>query len=132
MTGVQTCALPISDKSETDAQVKSALEQGIADLKYGTICVNIFAGLAYVLMGVPWGAFPGNTPYDVQSGIGSVNNLFMFEAVQKGVYRAPFKKQLDNTTHTPSYVASTKAIARLFGKPTWGNFVRLILASMKK
>ena len=116
----------------TDANIKSALEQGIADLKYGTICVNMFAGLAYVFMSAPWGAFPGNTMYDIQSGNGSVNNLFMFEKLQKSVYRAPFKKQPDNTTHTPSYVASTKAIARLFGKPTWLNFVRLILASMKK
>jgi len=122
----------ISDTSQVDAKIKSALEQGIADLKYGTICVNHYAGLAYVLMGAPWGAFPGNTPDDIQSGIGNVNNLFMFEKVQKGVYRAPFHKQMDNTTHTPSYVASTRAIARLFGKPTLGNFVRLILASMKK
>lgn len=115
-----------------DAHTKSALEQGIADLNYGTICVNMFAGLAYVFMSAPWGAFPGNTMYDIQSGNGSVNNLFMFEKLQKSVYRAPFKKQPDNTTHTPSYVASTKAIARLFGKPTWMNFIRLILASMKK
>jgi len=83
-------------------------------------------------MGTPWGAFPGNMPADIQSGIGNVNNLFMFEKVQKGVYRAPFHKEIDNTTHTPSYVASTRAIAHLFGKPTLGNFVRLILASMKK
>lgn len=115
-----------------DTQIKSALEQGIADLKYGTICVNMFAGLAYVFMSAPWGAFPGNTLDDIQSGNGSVNNIFMFEKIQKGVFRAPFKKQPDNTTHTPSYVASTRAIARLFGKPTWLNFVRLILASMKK
>jgi hypothetical protein len=68
----------------------------------------------------------------VQSGIGNVNNLFMFEKVQKGVYRAPFKKQPDTTTNTPVYVASTRAIAGLFGKPSFMNIVRLILASMKK
>lgn len=113
-----------------DAHTKSALDQGIADLNYGTICVNMFAGLAYVFSAA--GTFPGNTMYDIQSGNGSVNNLFMFEKLQKSVYRAPFKKQPDNTTHTPSYVASTKAIARLFGKPTWLNFIRLILASMKE
>jgi acyl-CoA reductase-like NAD-dependent aldehyde dehydrogenase len=130
--GNLTAYILISDKSEADAEIKSALEQGIADLKYGTVCVNHYAGLAYVFMSAPWGAYPGNTPDDVQSGIGSVNNLFMLEKVQKGVYRAPFHKQSDNTTHTPSYVASTKAIAKLFGKPTWMNFIRLILASMKK
>lgn len=128
--GNLTAYIIVSDKA--DEETKSALARGIADLRYGTICVNLFAGLAYVLMGAPWGAFPGNTIYDVQSGIGNVNNLFMFEKIQKGVFRAPFHKQADNTTHTPSYVASTKAIAKLFGKPTWMNFIRLILASMKK
>lgn len=128
--GNLTAYVIVSDNA--DANIKSALEQGIADLKYGTICINVFAGLAYVFMSAPWGAFPGNTLYDVQSGIGNVNNIFMFEKIQKGVYRAPFKKQPDNTTHTPSYVASTKAIAKLFGKPTWMNFIRLILAGMKK
>ncbi len=122
----------ISPKTEAEPQVKAALEQGIADLRYGTICINLFAGLAYVLMSAPWGAFSGNSMADVQSGIGNVNNLFMFEKIQKGVYRAPFHKQADNTTHTPSYVASTREIARLFGKPTFINFMRLILASMKK
>ena len=128
--GNLTAYMIVADNA--DANIKSAVEQGIADLKYGTVCVNHYAGLAYVFMSAPWGAFPGNTMYDIQSGNGSVNNLFMFEKIQKGVFRAPFKKQPDNTTHTPSYVASTKAIARLFGKPTWMNFVRLILASMKK
>ena len=122
----------VSDASQTDAAVSAALDQGIADLKYGTVCVNLFAGLTYVFSSAPWGAYPGNSIYDVQSGIGNVNNLFMFEKVQKGVYRAPFKKQPDTTTNTPVYVASTRAIAGLFGKPSFMNIVRLILASMKK
>lgn len=122
----------VSDASQADAAVNTALEQGIADLKYGTVCVNLFAGLTYVFSSAPWGAYPGNSIYDVQSGIGNVNNLFMFEKVQKGVYRAPFKKQPDTTTNTPVYVASTRAIAGLFGKPSFMNIVRLVLASMKK
>ena len=122
----------VSDASQTEAAVSAALDQGIADLKYGTVCVNLFAGLTYVFSSAPWGAYLGNSIYDVQSGIGNVNNLFMFEKVQKGVYRAPFKKQPDTTTNTPVYVASTRAIAGLFGKPSFMNIVRLILASMKK
>ena len=122
----------VSDASQTEAAVSAALDQGIADLKYGTVCVNLFAGLTYVFSSASWGAYPGNSIYDVQSGIGNVNNLFMFEKVQKGVYRAPFKKQPDTTTNTPVYVASTRAIAGLFGKPSFMNIVRLILASMKK
>jgi len=128
--GNLTAYIIVADNA--DASIKSAVEQGIADLKYGTVCVNHYAGLAYVFMSAPWGAYPGNTMYNIQSGNGSVNNIFMFEKIQKGVFRAPFKKQPDNTTNTPSYVASTRAIAKLFGKPTWMNFVRLILASMKK
>lgn len=122
----------ISPQSEEDAEVSKALEQGLTDLKYGTVCVNLFAGLAYVFMSTPWGAFPGNSQHDVQSGIGNVNNLFQFENIQKGVHWAPFKKPPDNTTNVPSYVASTKAIAKLFARPSLGSFAGLIMAGMKK
>lgn len=73
----------IHPHSERDPRVAAALEEALSRLRYGTIGVNFFAGLAYMLMTAPWGAFPGNTPYDIQSGMGKVNNLFMFEKPQK-------------------------------------------------
>jgi len=42
-------------------------------------------------MGSPWGAHPGNTLRDIQSGVGYVHNPYMLDNVQKSVYRAPFQ-----------------------------------------
>ena len=43
-------------------------------------------------MGVlPWGAYPGNTLQDIQSGMGMVHNTLLLDGVQKSVLRAPFR-----------------------------------------
>lgn len=37
-----------------------------------------------------------------------------------------------STVTTPGYAASTRAIARLFGNPLFGNFLCLIASAFKK
>lgn len=66
-----------------------ALDQAVADLRYGTIGVNIWPGVAFGLAVMPWGAYPGNPLHDVQSGVGIVHNTALLDHVQKGVLRAP-------------------------------------------
>lgn len=39
----------------------------------------------------PWGAFPGHTLDDVQSGIGTVHNSFMFDKPERTIVSAPFR-----------------------------------------
>jgi aldehyde dehydrogenase (NAD(P)+) len=39
---------------------------------------------------LPWGAFPGNTPEQIRSGIGVVHNTRLFSRSQKSVLYAPF------------------------------------------
>lgn len=63
----------------------------LRELKYGCIAVNAWTGLGYLLGAAPWGAFPGHVPNDVQSGIGSVHNTFMFDRPQRTVVQAPFR-----------------------------------------
>lgn len=36
-----------------------------------------------------WGGYPGNTPEDIQSGIGFAQNLYLLDHPQKTVARAP-------------------------------------------
>lgn len=54
-------------------------EEIIAEFRYGTIAINAWTGVGFLLTVCPWGAFPGHTLDDVQSGIGFVHNTFMFE-----------------------------------------------------
>jgi aldehyde dehydrogenase (NAD(P)+) len=65
-------------------------EDAIADLRYGTIGVNIWCGLGYLVAQAPWGAYPGHTLDDVQSGIGWVHNTRFFDRPQKSVVYGPF------------------------------------------
>ncbi|MCA9667658.1 MAG: aldehyde dehydrogenase family protein [Myxococcales bacterium] len=73
------------------AALGSRLEQAIADLEYGSIAINHWPALAYGLGVTTWGAYPGHTFDDIQSGIGVVHNAYMFDRPQKSVVRGPFK-----------------------------------------
>ena len=42
--------------------------RAIADLRYGTIAVNAWTGDGHLTATAPWGAYPGRTFNDVQSG----------------------------------------------------------------
>lgn len=63
----------------------------LRELHYGCIAINGWTGMAYMLTMTPWGAFPGHTLADVQSGIGSVHNTFMFDRAERTVVSAPFR-----------------------------------------
>jgi acyl-CoA reductase-like NAD-dependent aldehyde dehydrogenase len=73
-----------------DPLVAAAVNQAIADLRYGSVIVNHWGALAYYLAITPWGAIPGNQPADIQSGIGKVHNPLMFDEPIKSVLWAPF------------------------------------------
>jgi acyl-CoA reductase-like NAD-dependent aldehyde dehydrogenase len=64
----------------------------LGELRYGTIGINAWSGLGFALVQTPWGAFPGHTPEDVQSGIGVVHNSFMFDRTERSVVEAPFRQ----------------------------------------
>ena len=81
----------VHPKSLRDPAVKAAVEKAIEDLRYGTVMVNHWPGLAFGLMSTSWGAFPGHDRTDIQSGQGVVHNTFMLKEPQKSVVRGPFK-----------------------------------------
>jgi acyl-CoA reductase-like NAD-dependent aldehyde dehydrogenase len=67
------------------------VDRAIAGLRYGAIGVNAWSSLAYALVSPTWGAFPGHTAEDIQSGSGVVHNSFLFDHPQKSVVFAPFR-----------------------------------------
>ena len=78
-----------------DPALADAVERAVADLRYGTVTVNVPTFAAYYLLTTPWGAHPGHAPWDVQSGIGRSTNLQMLGGVEKSVVRGPFRKAFD-------------------------------------
>ncbi|MDX1503863.1 MAG: aldehyde dehydrogenase family protein [Thermoanaerobaculia bacterium] len=67
------------------------LQGAIDRLRYGSVAINHWPALAYGLGSTPWGAYPGHTPTDIQSGIGVVHNTLMLEKTEKAVIDGPFR-----------------------------------------
>jgi acyl-CoA reductase-like NAD-dependent aldehyde dehydrogenase len=88
--GTLNVTLVVPPAALADPAAGAAVERAIADLRYGTISVNHWAAIGYGLVVTPWGAYPGHTAQDIQSGTGVVHNTLMFSRVQKSVVRAPF------------------------------------------
>jgi acyl-CoA reductase-like NAD-dependent aldehyde dehydrogenase len=77
---------------KTIAQIgRARFEEMLIDLRYGTIAINAWTGLGFMTPQATWGAFPGHTLDDVQSGIGMVHNTLLFDKPQRTVVEAPFK-----------------------------------------
>jgi acyl-CoA reductase-like NAD-dependent aldehyde dehydrogenase len=85
---LNACVL-IHPRTERQIGTK-AFEEAIAALRYGSIGINHWPALSYGLGNTTWGAHPGHTYEDIQSGIGVVHNIFMFEHPQKSVIRGGF------------------------------------------
>lgn len=69
---------------------RAAVERAIADLRYGTVALNTWTGVGFLLPRATWGAFPGHTRTDIQSGVGVVHNALMLSDVERTVVRGPF------------------------------------------
>jgi aldehyde dehydrogenase (NAD(P)+) len=74
----------------TIKEMGPGFEDAIAELRYGTIGINIWSGVGFLLAETAWGAYPGHTLDDVQSGIGWVHNTKFFDRPQKSVIYGPF------------------------------------------
>lgn len=112
-----------------DKAVESALER----LRYGDIGLNVFGGVLFGVMELPWGAAPGNTPEDVRSGLGFVHNAYGFEHPAKAVLRGPFR-----TPHVPPWFAGhrnldgvARALCDVEADPGWGEGLRVLVEVLK-
>lgn len=117
----------------TQKRSEAALEQAIADLRYGAIGVNVWTGTLYFLSALTWGAFPGNRLEDIRSGQGIVHNAYLFDHPQKSVLRSPFQIR-----PTPSWFADhknllplAKEFAKFQARSTWDRFLRVVWEALK-
>lgn len=70
---------------------RARFEEILAEFRYGAIAINTWTGLAFLVTACPWGGIAGATLEDVQSGIGTVHNTFMFDKSERVVIEAPFR-----------------------------------------
>jgi len=121
------------------------LERAIEDLRYGTIAVNTWTGVGFFLPGATWGAFPGHTHDDIQSGAGVVHNAYMFDRAERTVVRGPFapapraagKREWHMAPKPPFFVTNKQAavvgerLTRYSADQSWRHFPGIISAAVR-
>jgi acyl-CoA reductase-like NAD-dependent aldehyde dehydrogenase len=75
----------------TQKRYPEKFENLIANLRYGGIAVNCWAGAIYGSCSATWGAFPGHPLEEIVSGRGVVHNTFLFDHPQKTVMTLPWR-----------------------------------------
>jgi hypothetical protein len=87
--GTLSAQLVVHPRSLRDPAIRAAFERAVARLRYGAVAVNTWAGYVFAFGTAPWGAYPGATLRDIQSGRGFVHNTLMLERIEKCVVRHP-------------------------------------------
>src|SRR5439155_17350746 len=70
--GSLNAGILVHPKSLRDPEIAGALEQAIAELRFGSVVVNHWPAISYALVSTTWGAFPGHPVHDIRSGSGVV------------------------------------------------------------
>jgi acyl-CoA reductase-like NAD-dependent aldehyde dehydrogenase len=131
--GTLSMTLIADPRTMKDPETGPAIEQAIADLRYGSIGVNLWHALSFAFSTTVWGAYPGHSITDIQSGTGFVGNAYLFAQPQKSVVRGPFV-----VTPAPAWFATSKnagvVMRKLLAfevKPSWLKLPGLFAAALR-
>lgn len=131
MWGSLSCMMLVHPATERECAVE--LDRAVAELRYGGIGYNVWAGLIYGLVVTTWGAFPGHPSEDIQSGRGVVHNAYMFDHPEKSVVRGPFRIK-----PTPLWFSDHKkqadtarVLAEMEAHPSWLKLPKLVANAIR-
>ncbi len=140
-----TLGVNIVGSPKTLDELGPDLDAMIEQLRYGTIAINAWTGVGFFTAGATWGAFPGHTIEDVQSGIGVVHNAFLLADTERTVVRGPFRPAPRSLLHgewslspkppwfvTNKTAASTgRLLAGFAGDPGWGKLPAIFASALR-
>ena len=129
----------------TLSQLGPSLLDGVAELCYGTVAINAWTAVGYLTQRATWGAFPGHTLSDIQSGIGVVHNALLLENPERSVVRGPFRPaprsvihgELALTPKPPWFVTSRTAattgrrMTAFTAQPSWGALPGIFVSALR-
>ncbi|WP_198962735.1 aldehyde dehydrogenase family protein [Mangrovitalea sediminis] len=124
---------------------KVRFDELIASLKYGCIAINTWTGVGFLTVQAVWGAYPGHTLDDVQSGIGFVHNTYLFDRPERTVVTAPWRPfprnllsgELTLLPKPPWFVTHRRAhivgelLTRFLYKPGWLKLPRIFINALR-
>jgi acyl-CoA reductase-like NAD-dependent aldehyde dehydrogenase len=121
------------------------LESELTRLRYGTIGVNVWTGVGYLTANATWGAFPGHSLDDIQSGRGVVHNALMLDGVERTVVYGPFRPLPRSVLHgegsispkPPWFVTNRTAgrtgrlLTRFAARPRWRSLPAIFASALR-
>jgi aldehyde dehydrogenase (NAD(P)+) len=122
--GTLAADLVIHPRLMKDPRIATAVEQAIARLRYGVVAVNSWTGFLFAYGSPPWGAYPGSTRLDIQSGTGWVHNTAMLEGVEKAVLRHPLTLVPRPSTF-PGHRTAPTLLRRITALDEWASWARV-------
>jgi aldehyde dehydrogenase (NAD(P)+) len=138
--GINLIALPSTLK-----ELGAGFENALARLRYGCIAVNAWTAVGFLTATASWGAFPGHTIEDVQSGIGVVHNALLLENPERTVIRGPFRPsprsllngELSISPRPPWFVTNRtgattgQALAEFAARPSWARLPKILASALR-
>ena len=106
----------------------------IEELKYGTVAINEWSAIGFIIPTLPWGGFPGNKDNDIQSGQDFVHNSLFFESAQNGIVYSKFRM---SNIIDPLWFVTNKKGKKVFKNLTYfqidktlSNFIKLGISAV--
>ncbi|MFD6388521.1 aldehyde dehydrogenase family protein [Nocardia sp. NPDC060259] len=129
----------------TERGLGTGFTDAIAALRYGTIAINAWTGVGYLTARATWGAFPGHTIDDAQSGIGVVHNGVLLDHTERTVVHGPFRPfprsvlcgEFTMSPRPPWFVTNRTAattgrrLAAFAGAPGWRKLPGIFLSALR-
>jgi len=113
---------------------KSITNMYVNNLKYGTVAINEWSAIGFIIPTLPWGGFPGNKDNDIQSGKDFVHNSLFFESVENGIVYSRFRM---SNLIDPLWFVTNKKGKKVFKNLTYFqidksiiNFIKLGLSAV--
>lgn len=133
--GTLNACLIVPPKFRKRGENKKIMDEAIANLRFGTIGINIWPAAGFVLMSVPWGGWQGRriTLEDPQSGLGWVHNTYLLDKAEKTVIQAPltmFPKPVWFPSHKKAHKLGEKVVSFEFA-PSLGKLPGILAQALR-
>ena len=107
---------------------KKILDNYVYNLKYGTIAINEWSAIGFIIPTLPWGGYPGNKDNDIHSGQDYVHNSIFFESPLNGVVYSKFRM---SSIIDPLWFVSNKKQKKVFRHLTYYQIDKSIINLLK-
>jgi len=114
-------------------QLGMKFDEQVERLRYGTIGINVWTALGYLTAHATWGAFPGHSLDDIQSGHGVVHNALLLEGTERTVVTGPFRPPVKPPWFVQNRTADKtgRLLAGFAARPRWSALPAIFASALR-